>query len=326
MGVALRLRRQATTFALERLFHSLSALGRVHPLSRPERHGLEVTRDVVFAEASGVKLMLDVWRPKTARGAVMYVHGGGFRILSKDTHWIMALMFARAGYVVVNINYRLAGKHPFPAAVEDVARAYAWVLDHGPELGIAGERIAVAGESAGGNLVTGLTIATCFRRSEPWAAELFERGVVPAAVLPACGMLQVSEPERFHKRWPHMSTAASDEIHVIAEEYLRGARSLPPAMLDFADPLVMLERDDAPDRPLPPFLVTCGTRDPMLDDARRLHRALEHRGVRSELHLYPGELHAFQVAIVTPNARRFWRDTYRFLDEHAANGMRKRRV
>jgi acetyl esterase len=299
-------------FAVDRFFYSLSALGRKHPLSRPERHGIEVTRDIVYCR----DLKLDVWCPTRVKRhvGIMYVHGGGFRILSKDTHWIMALMFARAGYVVFNVDYRLAPAHPFPAALEDVAQAFAWVVDHASEYGVLDGKIALAGESAGANLVTGLTIATCFERSEPWARALFDRGVVPTAVLPACGLLQVSEPERFAKRWPHISTAANDQIVVIADEYLKDAHRLPRSALDFADPLLLLERDDVPRRPLPPFLVTCGTRDPLLDDARRLHAALQKRGGRSELHLYKGELHAFQVAILTPNARRFWRDTYTFLE------------
>jgi acetyl esterase len=195
-----------------------------------------------------------------------------------------------------------------------VAKAFGWIVDHADELAIDPERIVLAGESAGGNLVTGLAIATCFERSEPWARALFERGVVPAAVLPACGLLQVSDPQRFARRWPHMSRAASDQIEVIAREYLRDSASHPPETLDFADPLVFLESDALPLRPLPRFLVTCGTRDPLLDDARRLHAALQRRGSPSELHLYRGELHAFQIALVTPNARRFWRDTYRFLE------------
>ena len=301
-------------YVMERFFHSLSAAGRLHPLSRPERHGIEVTRDVVFSEHEGVRLGLDVWTPRAPRGGVMYVHGGGFRMLSKDTHWIMALMFARAGYVVFNVDYRLARSHAFPAAVEDVARAYGWVTEHASEWGVDSRRIALAGESAGANLVTGLVIASCFERREPWAREVFARGVVPAAVLPACGMLQVSDTARIQRRWKHVSTAANDQIVVIEREYLKGSAGLPPASLDFADPLVFLEKDDVPARPLPPFLVTCGTRDPLLDDSRRLHKALVRRGVRSELHLYPKELHAFQAAIVTPNARRFWRDTFRFLE------------
>ena len=53
---------------------------------------------------------------------MLYVHGGGFRILSKDTHWIMGLAFARRGFLVFNIGYRLAPKHPFPAAIADAVR------------------------------------------------------------------------------------------------------------------------------------------------------------------------------------------------------------
>jgi len=303
-------------FATDRFFYGLSALGRLHPASRPERHGLEKVRDVAYGDLPVQKL--DIWRPRDAKGerpAVLYVHGGGFRILSKDTHWIMALMFARAGYVVFNVDYHLAPAHPFPAAVKDVAQAYAWLVAHAREHGADPSRIVLAGESAGGNLVTALALATCFERKEPWARAVFDAGVVPAAVLPACGLLQVTEPERFARRWPHISRAANDQIVVIAGEYLAGSHALPPETLDFADPLLALERDAPAARPLPPFFVACGTRDPLLDDARRLHRALEKRGAKSELRLYPGELHAFHAAVLTPNARRFWRDTFRFLEQ-----------
>jgi acetyl esterase len=313
-SLPVRIRRKATMFAVDRFFYGLAALGALHPLARPERHKLVRTRDILYGDEAAHRL--DVWRPEgTPKGAIFYVHGGGFRILSKDTHWVMALMFARAGYVVFNVDYRLAPAHPYPAAISDVARAYAWVVDHAREYGVDPEQIVLAGESAGGNLVTALTLAACFERSEPWAREVFTRGVVPAAVLPACGLLQVTEPERFRSRWPHMSRAAHDQIVVIANEYLGPGRGdLSREALDFADPLLVFERDEKPARPIPPFFVGCGTRDPLLDDARRLHRALERRGAHSELRLYPGELHAFHAAVVTPNARRFWRDTYRFLD------------
>jgi acetyl esterase len=309
-----RLRRSATMFAVDRFFYSIAALGKLHPLSKPERHDLETTRDIAYGDAPIQKL--DVWRPKNATAqlpAILYVHGGGFRILSKDTHWIMALMFARAGYVVFNVDYGLAPKHPFPDGLADVAHAYAWVASHAHEFGADASKLALAGESAGGNLVTSLAVAACFERTEPFAREVFATGVVPAAVLPACGLLQVTDTDRFARRWPHLSRAAHDQIVVIEKEYLSRAGDLPRAMLDFADPLLLLERDDAPARSLPPFFVACGTRDVLLDDARRLHAALRKRGVDSELRLYARELHAFHAAAVTPNARRFWRDTYAFL-------------
>ncbi len=308
-------------FAVDRFFYSIAALGKLHPLSRPERHDLEVTRDVSYGDAPIQKL--DVWRPKNssgARPAILYVHGGGFRILSKDTHWIMALMFARAGYVVFNVDYSLAPKHPFPDGLRDVARAYTWLCDHASEHGADASKIILAGESAGGNLVTSLAIATCFDRTEDFAREVFDRNVVPKIVLPACGLLQVTNADRFVRRWPHLSRGAHDQIAVIEDEYLarfRSQRDLPAAMpestIDFADPLLLLERAEPSARPLPAFFIACGTRDLLLDDARRLHAALRKRNVDSELKMYPRELHAFHAAAVTPNARKFWRDTYAFI-------------
>lgn len=310
-------RRKATLFAADTFFESLSRAGRLHPLAAPERHGVEVLRDVAYAETGKIAHRLDVWRPRdmsTPRPCVLYVHGGGFRILSKDSHWIMALMFARAGYVVFNVNYRLAPKYPFPDGLQDVCEAAIWVAEHGAEYGADPDKLVFAGESAGANLVTALTLATSYERPEPWARAVFERGVTPAAVLPACGLLQVSDPERFLRRRPHLALVAHDQIVVISEEYLSRRNEL--ASLDLADPLVALERKTPPDRPLPPFFIPCGTWDPLLDDARRLTRALEALDTPCELRIYPREPHAFHAFVMTKNARRCWRDTFRFLDTH----------
>ena len=137
-----------------------------------------------------------VTRPKPWP-VVFYVHGGAFHLLSKDTHWLMGLVFARFGYLVVNISYRLAPKHPFPAAIEDTCRAYTWMASRIRELGGDPNRVAVAGESAGGNLITSLALASIWERQEPWAREVFECGVLPRAAMPFCAMLQVSETDRF---------------------------------------------------------------------------------------------------------------------------------
>src|SRR5690606_7492163 len=139
---------------------------------------------------------LDVYRPRDRGRAlpiVFYVHGGGFRILSKDTHWLMGLAFARRGYLVFNIGYRLAPEHPFPCAVEDVADAFAWMVDHAEADGGDLSRVVYAGESAGANLVTSLALQTVFEREESFARRVFETGISPKAVVPACGLFQVSD-------------------------------------------------------------------------------------------------------------------------------------
>ena len=85
-------------------------MGRALPWSTPSRYGVEVTKNVSYGP-HGAANHLDIWRLKDTDGpmpVVLYIHGGGFRALHKGTHWLMALMLARRGYLVVNINYRLS--------------------------------------------------------------------------------------------------------------------------------------------------------------------------------------------------------------------------
>ena len=172
--------RRLRSVAAGAFFESLATVGRLHPAASPKRNGVEVERDVLYGP-HGEHNRLDIYRPINRPRPwpiVLYVHGGAFHLLSKDTHWLMGLVFARFGYLVVNISYRLAPKHPYPAAIEDTCAAYRWTLEHARELGGDPTRIVVAGESAGGNLVTALALATCTPRPEPWARAVYDTGVV----------------------------------------------------------------------------------------------------------------------------------------------------
>ncbi|MEZ4298506.1 MAG: alpha/beta hydrolase fold domain-containing protein [Polyangiaceae bacterium] len=297
---------------------ALSRGSRLLPSAKPERHGVSCVRDVSYVEgpaSAGAFHLLDVYRPAEGQGpfpVVMYVHGGGFRILSKDSHWSMALSFARRGYVVFNINYRLAPQHRFPAAVEDAAAALLWVREHAREYGGDPEKLVLAGESAGANLVTSLALCASYSRPEAFAKRVFDSGVRARAVVPACGLLQVSEPERFLQR-KKLPAFVEDRILDVSRSYLPLGK---PAAgeLDLADPLVVLERGEKPERELPPFFAGVGTRDPVLDDTRRLHAALTQMGVRSEVRYYPGEVHAFQAMFFREQAQMYWRDLHSFLD------------
>jgi len=296
-------------------FHGLSRAGRLHPASDPRRHRVEVLRDLRYQSGTGDDHVLDVYRPTGRPGplpVVLYVHGGAFRILSKDTHWLMGLAFARHGYLVLNISYRLAPRHPYPAAIEDTCAAWTWALDHVAGLGGDPARIAVAGESAGGNLVTALTLAACQRRDEPFARAVYDAGVVPCATLPFCALLEVSRPERFVRRpmpsWVHGMLRATSASYL--QDAPRGRYR------DLADPLVVFERGRELDRPLPPFVAPVGTRDPLLDATRRLEKALVAMGVPCEARYYPGGIHAFQALVWQPIARHCWRDALAFLDRH----------
>src|SRR4051812_6658630 len=250
-----RFRRRAGAALVDNFFRGISAAGRLHPQARPHRHSCEVIRDVAYVDDGTLEHRLDVYRPTNRSGpfpTVLYVHGGGFRILSKDTHWIMALAFARRGFQVFNINYRLAPRHRFPAAVEDVCNAYDWLAQNARAWDVDPSRLILAGESAGANLVTALAVASSWRRQEPWARAVFDSPLRPRAVMPYCGILQVSDSERFWRRKPTMSTFLRDRILEVADGYL-GSADHGPSLLQLANPLLMLESEHAAERPLPPF-------------------------------------------------------------------------
>lgn len=308
-----RLRRRAGAVLVDGFFSGASRAGRLLPAADPRLHGVEVLEDVPYLPDGSADHLLDVWRPIRREGprpVVLYVHGGGFRILSKDTHWIFGLVFARRGYVVFNINYRLAPRAPFPAAIQDSCAALEWVHANAERYGGDPERMILAGESAGGNLVTSLALASSFEREEPWAARLHAAGIRPAAVLPACGMLQVSDSSRFLRARP-MSRFLADRLHEVEHAYLGDAAA--GISRDLADPLLVLERATPPPRRLPPFFAPVGTADPLVEDTRRLEAALARMGTTCEARYYEGEHHAFHAFVLREVARRCWRDTFDFL-------------
>ena len=311
-------RRSAGAFVVDNLFRGLSTVGKIHPAARPERHGVEIVQDVANRSTGLSEHLLDVYRPLRGEPpypVVLYVHGGGFRILSKDSHWVMGLAFARRGYLVFNMSYRLAPQHPYPAAVEDCCDALGWVAQNAASFGGDLDRLVLAGESAGANLVTALALTMSYQREEPWARRAFATGLTARAVIPACGIFQVSDVGRLARRKPRMSSFIADRLHEVELSYLAGVQHAPGSReLDLADVAVALERGEAPDRPLPPFFLPVGTRDPLLPDTRRLQAALRALGATADAAYYPGELHAFHAVVMRSQARRCWADIFAFLD------------
>ncbi len=309
-------RMRAGRVIVDAAWNALSRGTRLLPMARPERHGVTCQYDIPYVEGGEKHHWLDVYRPAVPREplpVVLYIHGGGFRILSKDSHWGMGLAFAKRGYVVFMVNYRLAPKNKFPAAVEDVAKALQWVGKNAHEYGGDASRLVLAGESAGANLATTLAVMSSYRRDEPFARAVYDADFRPRAVIAKCGILQVTDSERFARR-KRISQFLDDRIMEAGQAYLP-TEPLPGNLIDLADPLVVLERGVHPDRPLPPFFSSAGTKDPILDDTRRLHAALERLGVRSEVRYYRGEIHAFQALHFRPNTRAYWKEMHGFLKD-----------
>ena len=289
-----------------------------------EKHRVRVLRNVPYVGSGHPAHMLDVYAPLSGddgeqathqmkRPVVFYVHGGGFEVCSKDTHWIMAQSYARAGYVVFNVNYRLAPKNPFPCGLSDVCAAYLWTLDNAARFGGDPTRIIVAGESAGANLVSSLAILSAVERREPWARAVYRRHAPPSAVVAACGFFEVQNPHRFRALARESWGITKHAIEQIGRAYLPH-RPRWEGEHDLANPLHMLEQKHYTfDKPLAPFFVPCGGADPLVDDTRRLEQALRSRGVVHEARYYHGEVHAFHALWWREQAKQCWADTLAFV-------------
>jgi acetyl esterase len=303
-------------WTLERMFASLAWVGGFAPHARPSFHGLKRQKDHLFLEDQHGPRHLDIYTP-VGEGpwpVVLYIHGGAFQALSKGSHWLMGLCFARRGYLVFSADYRLAPEHPFPGAAEDVCAAYRWVVENCARFGGDPSRIVVSGESAGANLVTSLAIAACFERPEPWARAVYDLNQPPAAVVPFCGYLQVSDAQRLVGKERRVAWFVRDRILDVEDQYIGANRDVTDPALDLANPLLFMEADRDSDRPLPPFFLSCGGDDPLLDDTNRLQAALQRRGVRHTSLTYEGGTHAFQAFIWNERARQCWRDCFAFLE------------
>ncbi len=298
---------------------SLTHMMRLHPKARALLKKVSVESDVSYGADDVPAHILDVYRPRHLDGplpTLLYIHGGGFRILSKDTHWMMNALFAMQGFTVFSVNYRLVPEDPFPAGLTDVFQAARWIQKHGAEYGADLSRWVVAGESAGANLTCALSIANCTKRPEAWAAEIYDLNLPIQAILPACGILEVANSGRFKARKPKLSTLLADRIGMVCDQYLAGHETP-----ELASPITILESDWVADRPFPPTMAICGTKDPILDDTRRLGSALSARGVSNQIEIYEGGLHAFHAAFWTPRSIKAWEAQYAFLDEHVPNRL-----
>jgi len=283
---------------------------------------VNVEHNVPYREPRRRSHLLDVYRRKDAVGqlpCILYIHGGAFSMMSKDTHRIMAYVLAAQGYQVFNINYRLGPVHSYPRPLKDAMAAFEWVLDNGAKYGADTDRIAIIGESAGANLTAALAYCVSHPRPEPFARRIFERDVTLCCVAPLYGLLDLYDVERFWrdpKKNKRMAGWIKGEIRGTAYSYL-GRRVKRALQFPLASPLRLFEQ--APQngsRPLPPFFTTVGTADPLLSDTIRLSDALHKRATDCDLHVFRGEIHAFNVMLWRAAAREQWGALFDFLERH----------
>jgi epsilon-lactone hydrolase len=204
--------------------------------------------------------------------AILYLHGGGYAIGSLNTHRRLAYDISAASAAkVLLIDYRLAPEHPFPAAIDDAASAWRWLLQQG----FATNRLAIAGDSAGG----GLTIATLVNLRDKKLG------------LPACAVA-LSPWVDLEGLGNSITTRAAQDPMVQKDGLLWMARMY----LNGKDPRTPLAAPLHADlKDLPPVLVQVGSAETLLDDAIRIAEKMHAAGVDARLSIWPNMLHVFPL-------------------------------
>ncbi len=206
---------------------------------------------------------------------LVWFHGGGWVIGDLDSADPTAReLCAGAGVVVASVDYPLAPEHPFPAAPEACLAATRWLVEQAHDLAVDPARVAVGGDSAGGNLATVVSILARDRGGPPLAFQLL--------VYPGTDLL-MSFPSVRENGEGYLLTHQSMEW--FAGHYLTGGG-------DPKDPLVSpMYTDDLTG--LPPALVITAEYDPLRDEGEAYAKRLEEAGVPVTTSRYDGQIHAF---------------------------------
>ena len=247
--------------------------------TQPEPPEVALARDL-SADGPHGPIPLRLYRPLgAAPGArlpvLVYYHGGGFVIGDLDTHDVLCRQLANgAGCAVVAVDYRMAPEHPFPHAVDDCFAATCWVRRHAETLAVDASRLAVGGDSAGGNLAAVVSLLARDAGDLPIAFQLL--------IYPATDQRR-SAPSHEANGQGYLLT--KDTIDYFMGHYLA-------ADGDVLDPRASpLLHDDLAGLP-PAFLLTAGY-DPLRDEGLQYSQRLSEAGTLATHICFERQIHGF---------------------------------
>lgn len=229
----------------------------------------------------GSELKIRIYWPlgEGSFGACLYFHGGGWVLNNIDTHDdVVRRLAAASGCVFVSVDYRLAPEHKYPAAIEDGYAALQWVYEQARELNVDPARIAVCGDSAGGNIAAVLCLMTRDRGGPPIA---FQALIYP---ITDCDF---DRPSYRDNADGYFLTAK--QMKWFWNHYVCS----PEQMLEpYASPIRATSL-----RELPPALIQTAEFDPLRDEGEAYADALREAGVPVARHRYDGLIHAFMKRV-----------------------------
>lgn len=233
-----------------------------------------VLHEIRDFDADGVKCRL--YRPNASNSLplLVYFHGGGWVIGDLDTHDDICRKLSRdAQCAVVSVDYRLAPEHPAPAALDDCIVATRWIFANTTALGVDADRIAVGGDSAGGNLAA---LVSMHANVKP---------VFQLLVYPATDM-RMGYPSHVENAEGYLLTA--DSMKWFIGHYLQGDDSKK------SDPMYSpILSSDEQLRKSPPTLVITAEFDPLRDEGEAFAARLASVGVSTSAVRFHGQIHAF---------------------------------
>jgi monoterpene epsilon-lactone hydrolase len=242
--------------------------------------------------AGGVNALWVSTAQADATRVLVYFHGGGYKVGSVRSHRdLMARLSQSAQCRVLGVNYRLSPEHRFPAPVEDAVAVYEWLLKQG----VPAQRVALAGDSAGGGLAAAAMLS------------LRERG----RSLPGAAVMLSAWTDLTGESDSYVTRAAIDPIHQ-REMILGSARNYLGAGDNPRDPLASPLFGDLSG--FPPVLLQVGDRETVLGDSTRFADKAHPAGVEVELEVYDNMIHVFQqFSDLLPEAQQAIDSIGRFL-------------
>ena len=232
-----------------------------------------------LVSANGVSVPVRVYHPHAAPShstlpGLVYLHGGGWTIGDLDTHDVLCRSLClQAGIVVVSVDYRMGPEHKFPAAYDDSVAAFNWTVAHAASLGIDASRIAIGGDSAGGNLAA----AACLGLRGQSVQPAFQLLIYPATIM-------WQDTPSYHANGKgYMLTKES--IAYYTENYLRNRE-------DAKDWRASPQLADSHAGLPPAFVMTAGF-DPLRDEGLMYADALSKAGVSSQYICFERQIHGF---------------------------------
>lgn len=209
------------------------------------------------------------------RGALVFFHGGGWVIGDLDTHDIVCRQLALAGgFSVISVDYRLGPEHRFPAAVDDCIAATRWVREHAQDLRVDPDRIAVGGDSAGGNLAAVVSIALR-DAGEAWLR-------FQLLIYPVSDMRQIADS---HQRNGEGYLLTAEALRWFRDHYMGAGGNWNDWR---ASPLLAANLSG-----LPSALVITAGYDPLRDEGRQYADALSAAGTRAQYVCFERQIHGF---------------------------------